>query len=186
MGPTRIDVARAIEVMMKFDDILTRLTGISCPIFGASWNPPASDRQIARRVVTFLEDHRVLYAPSELEMPEHCVHSVIEIRRCLTTELQQIEPDEEIAKHLRAMRAACRKFLNTVQTEDHFDIIRFGNREGHYASWVFLPSLGELRGAFGVHLAQLAAAYGLDIEDDLAAIIPVQDEEHDAGHRGRR
>jgi hypothetical protein len=40
-------------------------------------------------------------------------------------------------------------------------------------------ALGELRGVFGIHIAKLAAEYGLDIEDDLASILPARD---DDGH----
>lgn len=42
---------------------------------------------VARRVIRFLEDQRVLYNPSELEQPDHCVQSVLDIRRFLTAEL---------------------------------------------------------------------------------------------------
>ena len=47
-------------------------------------------------------------------------------------------------------------------------------------------TLGELRGVFGVHLAQLAAAYGLDIEDDLASTLPASDDGGDDGDRPLR
>ena len=73
---------------MNFREIATRLTGISCPVFGVSWNPPEAERTVARRVIAYLEDRRVLYNPGELEVPEHCVESVLEMRRYLTQELQ--------------------------------------------------------------------------------------------------
>jgi len=38
----------------------------------------------------------------------------------------------------------------------------------------FGDALGELRGTFGIHVARLAAQYGLDIEDELASILPAQ------------
>jgi hypothetical protein len=165
---------------MKFNDITSRLTGISIPVFGISWTPPASERDAAKRVVTFLEDRRVLYNPSELEMPEHCVMSVIDIRRHLTDELQKIDGDGELAKQLRAMRAACRKFLDTVHApNEYYEIVEHGLSRGHFASWVFGSALGELRGVFGLHLAQIAAAYGLDVEDDLASILPAKDDDRD-------
>ena len=47
----------------------------------------------------------------------------------------------------------------------------------HWASWTFASALGEMRGTFGNMIAQIAAAYGLDVEDELASIIP--DSEHD-------
>lgn len=159
---------------MKFKEIASRLTGFSVPVFGISWNPPEAERSIARRVVTALEDKRVLYNPTHLEMPEHCVHSVLDIRRVLTHELSGLQQHSALATQLRGMRAACRKFLDTVHADEK--ITRFGMSPGHYASWIFLSAIGELRGVFGLHVAAIAAQYGLDVEKELASIIPVKDE----------
>lgn len=155
---------------MRFKEIMTRLTGLSSPVFGVSWNPPEPHVQVARRVVVFLEDRRVLYVPSEMEVPYHCVQSVLEIRQFLTTELQLLDRDSEIAESLRALRAACRKFMDIVGARQ--DIILFGAEKNHWASWEFNGALGELRGVFGIHIARLAAAYGFDVEDELASILP--------------
>lgn len=161
---------------MKFDEITSRLTGLSCPIFGVSWTPPEPERKIARRILTFIEDRRVLYSPSEVEIPAHCVESVIEIRHYLTHELQGLDRDTPLSTTVRALRAACRKSLDTIGPMDH----RFGPIGNGYQDWVFLSALGELRGSFGIHLATLATAYGLDIEDDLASILPAEVEEEDS------
>lgn len=160
---------------MRFNEILSRITGLSCPIFGVSWTPSEPEIAVARRIVTFLEDRRVLYVPSEMEMPHHCVRSIMEIRRFVTDELTGVDAKSEIAATLRAMRAACRKFLNTVGERD--GIVENATSHGHWASWVFTGALGEMRGVFGVHLAKLAVAYGLDVEDDLASIIPGENDE---------
>ena len=102
---------------MKFKETFARLTGISVPFFGVQWSPPEADRGVAKRVIAFLEDRRVLYAPSEIEVPEHCVHSIMEIRSFLTSELGKLEGTCDLASTLRALRAACRKFLDTVQKD---------------------------------------------------------------------
>jgi len=162
---------------MKFEEITKRLTGISCPVFGISWNPPEAECSIAKRAITFLEDRRVLYTPSEIEIPDHCVQSVITIREFLTKELSSVNLKSEITVSFRAMRSACRKFLNTVQAETDGRIVRFANSPGHYASWEFNQALGEMRGIFGVHIARIAALYGLDVEDDLAKILPYSDDQ---------
>ena len=64
---------------MKFSEIANRLTGFSTPFGGASWQPAELEIAGARRVIAFLEDRRVLYDPCQMEVPDHCVRSVIEI-----------------------------------------------------------------------------------------------------------
>lgn len=160
---------------MRLKEILLRLTGFSTPVFGVSWTPPEAQRTIAKRVIAYLEDRRVLYSPSSMEMPDHCIRSVIEMRAHLTHEIGNLDATSELAVTLRAMRAACRKFLDTIHPQQQ-EITQFGASHGHWASWVFNGALGEMRGVFGVHLAILAAKFGLPVEDELAAIIPVSDE----------
>lgn len=156
---------------MKFSEIANRLTGISTPIMGVSWQPTESEVAAARRVVAFLEDRRVLYNPGEMEVPVHCVSSVLRIRRFLTVEIGRLGRKSELGASLRAMRAACRKFLDVVGGEES-EIALYAREHGHYASWTFYGALGEMRGVFGVHLARIAARFRLDVEDELATILP--------------
>ncbi|MHB8579145.1 MAG: DUF6650 family protein [Ignavibacteriaceae bacterium] len=159
---------------MKFKEIVKRLNGISTPIFGASWNPSQTDKDQAKEIIVFLEDRRVLYNPSEMEMPNHCVQSVLEIRRFITQKIGTIQlPD--LQESLRAMRASCRKFLDSVGIDE--DIMKFGHHRGHWASWEFNSAVGELRGVFGIHIARIAVMYGIDVEKDLAKILPAIDSE---------
>lgn len=159
---------------MNFSEVARRLTGISCPIFGISWDPGVAKVASARRVLTYLEDRRVLYAPWDVEVAEHCVDSVLEMRRFLTDQLGQLDDrDEDIAPHLRAMRASCRHFLSTTD----------GLRDGpmrlqpwmpSMQGWRFSDALGAMRAVFGIHIAQLSAKFGIDIEDQLADILPAE------------
>jgi hypothetical protein len=151
--------------------LVSRITGFSVPIFGVQWNPPEADRAIARRVIGFLEDRRILYVPSEMEVPSHGVQSVLRIREFLTDELGQLTGDSQLAQSLRAMRAACRKFLDAVGPEDG-TIVSHAFDRGHYAGWEFNQALGEMRGVFGIYIAILAATHGLDIEPGLSSIVP--------------
>lgn len=168
---------------MKFREITSRLTGISSPIFGVSWNPPAADVTIARRVIAFLEDRRVLFADESIEVPSHCVSSVLELRRYLTSEIQQLG-DGNLCQSLRAMRASCRKFMESVDDRGGI-VVLHGFDHGHWASWRFGAALGELRATFGLHIAKLAAQNGLDVEDDLAQILPASDTEEDGSSSAR-
>jgi hypothetical protein len=162
---------------VRFQEIAARVTGFSTPVFGVSWSPSEPEVTAARRVVTFLEDRRVLYSPSEMEVPQHCVTSVCEIRHFLTGEISRLGEDSDLNRSLRAMRAACRKFIDVIGLDG--DIVRFGSHPGHWASWEFNGALGELRGIVGLHVARIATEYGLDVEDDLAQILPGPDDSDD-------
>ncbi len=52
---------------LLFREVAQRITGISTPVFGVSWKPPESTREIVRRLVAFLEDRRALYADFHME-----------------------------------------------------------------------------------------------------------------------
>lgn len=155
---------------MKFSEIVHRLNGVSCPVFGVSWTPTASDVQVARRIIRFLEDRRVLYNDYEWEVPEHCIQSVLEIRRFLTTELGNLKEGSGLVAQIRSMRAACRKFLDDLAHET-------GPRGRHRFSSPHKldTALGELRSSFGAVIAPLAVQYGIDVEDELATILPAED-----------
>ena len=156
---------------MRFSEISRRVTGFSTPVFGVSWEPGEAEVTAARRVITFLEDRRVLFEPTELEQPEHCVMSVIEIRRFLTEQLGSLGDDEDLAPHLVAMRAACRRFVTVAQGLEDRGARLMPWMDGTPA-WMFNSALGELRGVVGVHVAQIATKFGLDVEDDLAQTLP--------------
>jgi hypothetical protein len=163
-----------------------RLRGISIPIGGISWDPPELDVTAARRVLTFLEDRRVLYDPARAEFTEYCITSVLEIRRFLTETLAGQERGEELTTHLKAMRGAGRRFLSWFgpnqpdprsmsqiapplpDDPSQYDL-RGSERQGFYDP-ILNQALGELRAAFGFHIAQIAVKYGFDLEDDLAQL----------------
>jgi hypothetical protein len=151
---------------MRFSEIVKRLTGFSTPLGGVSWTAPEAEVDVARRVIRFLEDRRVLYNIYELETPQHCVHSVLEIRRFLTVELGRL-PDNALAAQLSALRTACHKFLDSIQDVDSLHMFQGGPDE-----WNFISALGELRGVAGVLVAEIAAKYRLDVEGDLTSIFP--------------
>jgi len=154
-----------------FTEIARSITGISTPVFGISWNPPESKREIVRSLVTFLEDRRSLYSGYDMEYGPWVSKSIIEIRTELTNILKNCPDDEDLTGPIRAMRAACRKFL---------DQMGHPSGRGHMFNsrgisvW---QSLGELRGVFGLHLARLCAAYGIDVEPELASIFPNPDDQ---------
>jgi len=155
---------------IDFKRMAKSLTGISTPVFGLSWDwkPPESERDIVRKLMTFLEDRRALYNPYNIETPMWVVESVLEIRNKITGVLGTLDENSGISPHLRAMRAACRKFMDEV-----------GEEKRGWRSYdpMFFTALGEMRAVFGIHIAQLCVKYGIDIEGDIATIVLIEDNE---------
>jgi len=128
--------------------------------------------------LTALEDRRVLFVPYHLEVISQVACSVLQMREMLTKALQALPETSRAAGSIRAMRTACRRFLKEPMP-DFRNLIRWhdarhaGDEDG---SPSFFVALGELRATFGTHVAALAYQYGLDIESELASILPSEDE----------
>jgi hypothetical protein len=69
------------------------------------------------------------------------------------------------------MRAACRDFL-TLNSAKGYEQDRGMMRETGYQQEEFFIGLGKLRSIFGQQLAVLGYLYGVDIEENLATILP--------------
>ena len=155
----------------KWKSIARRINGISIHGYGINWSPPESHRKIALRVISRLEDRRVLYKRTEYEYPVKCEKSVEDIRRMLTNEIEALEHDTKIASILKAMRAACRQFLDTLQDNQlNVELSAYPYPAKH---WEFIDALKCLRDDFGYYVAYLSAIYRIDVESDLAQIMPV-------------
>jgi hypothetical protein len=159
---------------MKFREIANRMTGFSTPIFGVQWTPAQLDRDVAKEVIVFLEDRRALFEPYEVEMPEWVVQSVLEIRTFLTDVLRRAGIADELADSLKAMRTACRKFMQTVGDDRGPGLIVSSHQDMFgVGGWAFNQALGELRGVVGVHLAQISVRHGVDVAEPLSSILPL-------------
>jgi hypothetical protein len=96
--------------------IRQRLTGVSTPFGGVSWETlPNTEQEALTRLVAVLEDRRVLYNPMDREIVDLAVNSVTEIRRHLVEEIGRIPADGDLAAVLPSMAAPCRAFLDEVQ-----------------------------------------------------------------------
>jgi hypothetical protein len=149
--------------IITFKEIASRITGVSIPLFGISWNPPESDREIVRETFIFLEDRRALYNDYAHELDHEVAKSVLAIRSELTTALKRLSQNSEAAPCFSSMRAACREYLDSARPRSH---------GGPFS---FMVELGKLRAMIGIQVAYLAVKYGINVDGDLAHIIPPKD-----------
>jgi hypothetical protein len=88
---------------------------------------------------------------------------VLTIRDVLSAEIADMDMGDGLYENLKGMRSACRRFLKSAQFE--------------HGNSAFI-ALGELRATLGIHLACIAARYGLDIDDGLASMLPPPEYDH--------
>jgi hypothetical protein len=141
--------------------IVNRITGVSVPIFGISWNPPPSEVVIAEKLLTFLSDRRVLHAFFADEVTSYCTQSILKIRDRLTADLEQLNRASKLAQSLAEMRTSCRDYLDAEQSMD--------KSPASYHK-VFM-ALSRLRGVFAVEIGKLSAQHGIDLDEDLARLV---------------
>jgi hypothetical protein len=149
-----------------------RITGISLPFGGLSWaDPGPSDAEIVRQFLVFLEDRRALYNPMQLEVAGDVEQSIHQVREQCTRTLQQLGPDAFAVEPLRAIREAGRRFHDDAQEDfPHFD--RDWSYRRRECGPGFFVALGALRATVGHQVALLAAYYDLNIEGELAGVVP--------------
>lgn len=147
-----------------------KITGISIPFGGVQWaDPGPTDAEVIRGFLIFLEDRRVLYNPMNLEVASQVEHSIHEIREECTRTLRALGQDVFAVPPVRAIREACRRFH-----DDQNEEFRFFDRhmDHHGGTPGFFVALGALRATVGGQVALLAGYYDIDIEGDLASVLP--------------
>jgi hypothetical protein len=163
---------RARKGSLKIADLARRITGLSTPILGASWKPPAADRDTVRAFIVFLEDRRVLFNPFHLEVEYQVKQSILQIREQCTKAIGVLPDDSFAIPPLRGIRAACHRFLDEPLTHgSRFHQRDFYGPEGPE----FFTALGEFRATVGAYVARLAVLYKIDLEPELASIVPAED-----------
>lgn len=144
-----------------------RLTGIS--LWGAQWEHKDDDKEVARRALNLLGDRRMLWKDFSLEIEEDCVRSADYARRELGELLNNPEISDGLSAQLKALQASFRGFMDEVGHEDHPR-----HRWSHGGTDALSMALGKLRALVGIHIAELATQFDLEVPDDLARIVPDQ------------
>ncbi len=152
------------KTRFKGGELVARLIGILTPVGGVSWNPPEKERRRAERVLTYLAKQPALWDPYDIAIGSFVVQSIIDVRERLTRDLAGLSADSVLHEGLRAMRSACRMFLEENQSP------RSGYGPPYEAQ--LHSTLGELRALFGIHIARIACAYDLEVDGHLVGILP--------------
>lgn len=149
-----------------------QITGISFPLGGIQWRDPGpSDTELVRQFIVFMEDRRVLYNAMDLEVLSQVESSIHEIRAHCTKALQALPNNAFAVNPIRLIREAGRRFHDD-RNED-FRFFDNGWRDGREGSPGFFAALGAYRAITAYQVAMLAAGYEIDIEGELARVLPI-------------
>lgn len=139
---------------------------------GINWERVPDDERIARAVIIFLEDRRLLFGDRHLEDEAHCVSSALACRTFLTKQIAETEPGKPLETTLKSMRAAFRQFVERGGPHG----CNFQHHRSMYQADPFSLALGDLRTQVGEQLARIAWRYDIEIDDELARILPPEDD----------
>ncbi|MBC3962874.1 DUF6650 family protein [Pseudomonas simiae] len=154
-----------------FQWLRENLNGFSTPVFGLSWQPTKSEREVIRKLLVFLEDRRVLYvdergasshAVAHHGRPDWLSESVLQIRREANSALQTLEFSPHIASLLSGIQSACRELLDTPPRVHH---------RGPQLTPVSITSLSSWQMSIAAAVAGLAMVYELDLEENLSRLV---------------
>ncbi len=152
-----------------------KVSGGSFSVFGIglNWERTPGDESVARAVVVFLEDGRVLFGDRHMEDEQHCMSSAQQSRVFLTEQITTATPGKPLEATLKAMRAAFRQFMERGGPHGR----NFQSEHWPHQADPFSLALGDLRSQVGQQLARIAWVYDLEIDDELARILPPEDDD---------
>jgi len=78
------------------------------------WEFVPGDKELARQAIIFLENRRLLFGIRHMEDEMECVLSAIAIRNRLTDLIPTAQAGGGLESSLRAMRAACLRFVDAA------------------------------------------------------------------------
>jgi len=162
-------MSKSEKIKLKGREMAARLTGILTPMGGINWKPPVDERDKAQRLLVYLAGQRALHYPYDREIGTFVVQSILDTSEQLARDIKALSMDSLLRKILRAMQAACSKFLDENQSPSA------GYGEPYQAQ--LYCTLGELRSLFGIHIARIAFAYDLEVDVCLEDILPPEPEQ---------
>jgi hypothetical protein len=157
-------MSKSEKKKLKGRELAVCLIGIPTPVGGIDWDPPAEERDRAEQVLAHLAEQPVLCDPYDMAIGSFVTQSILVTRERLGGELKGLAGDSVLSEGLRAMRAACRMFLEENRSP------RSGYGSPYEAQ--LHSTLGALRALVGIHIARIACAYDLEVDAHLEGMLP--------------
>jgi hypothetical protein len=125
-----------------------------------------SERDIAREIMVYMEDKRIFYTQDLFRNPEHAIESILQMREVLTGAIYKTDNYSQLDDDLRAMRAACRDFLQSTHNLKYVKhtYLTLANEKERKQ---FVAAMQAMRAVFLPRLSSITTRYNLKVEEDL-------------------
>jgi len=139
---------------------------------GVGWEFIGADRDVASRLLTFLEDKGVLYNPYAKKCPSGVMDSIDKIRDRIQRDMEGLSRESFLFAVLNSMRGHIKQFRNYIcRTTCKDDAPRLCKDCKVYESGC-TDALDGLRAAIGFEIAQFTGKYGLSVKAPLTSLLP--------------
>lgn len=139
-----------------------QLTGASAFGGGLDWQVVPDDRDVARRVLLFLEDRRVLTQDPSREDYEGCRKGAQKIRNYVDVELGNTQEGGPLEHCLRRMRTASAAFITAAGQKS----VDFKDDHSYFVS-----TLEAYRDTLATQIAQVSYEHKLQVPHDLQPLL---------------
>jgi len=136
-----------------------RLNGFSTPLFGLSWDKTMSEKDMVKYLFRYLSSKRILTNPIEMEIPNQCIESVLEIRKLLVQVTSGFEPSGKLWQQIESMIYSCNRYLDDLNKLNLPHIIYKNNDQ--WADLNFDSAMKNFRNGLKESVFQLEKLYGI-------------------------
>lgn len=146
-----------------------KVTGLSTPFGGISWEYSETEKKGVQELFFFLETKRILVNPIEMEIKQWCIESAFEIKKKITEIYSQYHFSNHTTDCIRSMIDACNNFLDKINDVKETGII-YKNGNGDWVDSTFSSAMKQFRKSFRDNINLLSYAYNVTFNK----IIPEQ------------
>lgn len=126
----------------------------------------ATAQERFRYLLLFLESKRILTNPMDMEVFDHCVHSVLDIKKTLNEITKDVAWEEEDVIIVRKLQNACNNYLNAANDFDTGHIAY--KRNGEWEHPAFSKAMKSFRRVFKVNISAIISKYELDFSKEIS------------------
>ena len=143
-----------------------RITGVSTPIGGISWEFTETKKKGIKDLFLFLESKRILVNPKEMEVKEWSEQSVIEIKNKLVSIATEYEYSQNTMECFKMMIDTCNIFLDNMHQVNISGII-YKNQKGDCIHRGYASAMKEFRKSIKYNIQRLSEEYQLTFSKEI-------------------